>query len=253
MSVREPRRSLDGMTVLVTGAGNGVGRATAIGAAARGATVSMLDRDGVALADALREVRAVGGRAEAFVADITRELEVRDAFERTTALTGRLDAVLHSAGIMLGQRLDIREMSEDTWDRVIAVNLKGSFFIAKHAAVHMVPRGRGTIVLVASRSGITLPSGSVAYGASKGGINGFSMSLAKQLASKGVRVLTLCPGDIDTPLMRASLDEALRHGIDPAEAERIRATLGTADDVAKALLHLADPEAETLSGTIFTA
>lgn len=239
--------------MLVTGAGNGVGRQTALGAAARGANTVLLDRDAEAVAATASEIEGNGGRAHAIVIDIVSEDAVRSAFAEAFAIDGRLDVVIHAAGIMRGQRLDIREMTEDLWDQVIDVNLKGSFFVAKYAVNHMVPQTHGTIVLVASQSGITVGSGSLAYGASKGGINGLSMSLARQVAAEGIRVHTLCPGDIDTPLMRASLDEALQHGADPAEVEHIRASLGTAEDVARALLHLAAPDADTLSGTIFTA
>lgn len=246
------RRALEGLTVLVTGAGNGVGRETALGAARRGANVVLLDRDSAAVNATAAQIEKEGFIAHPLSADICVERQVSEAFERAINLVGGIDVVLHIAGIMRGQRLDIREIDEALWDQVIEINLKGSFFIAKHSAIHMVPRQRGTIVLVASRSGITVPSGSLVYGASKGGIQGFSMSLARQLAPKGIRVNTLCPGDVDTPLMRASLEEALRHGADPLEVQRIREGLGSAEGVAHAILHLADPYSDSLAGTVFT-
>ena len=203
------------MVVLVTGAGSGVGRQTALGAAARGASTVLLDRDAAAVTATASEIEGNGGRAHAIATDIVSEDAVQSAFAEAFAIDGRLDVVIHAAGIMRGQRLDIREMTEDLWDQVIDVNLKGSFFVAKYAVTHMLPQTRGTIVLVASQSGITVGSGSLAYGASKGGINGLSMSLARQVAAAGIRVHTLCPGDIDTdfldmrPVVPGSDDRAL--------------------------------------------
>lgn len=246
------RQTLEGLTILITGAANGVGREAALGAARRGATTVLLDRDASAVAETAASIEAEGFEARALTVDIVLEEQVAEAFETAAKITSGIDVVMNIAGIMRGQRLDIREVSEDLWDHVVDVNLKGSFLVAKHSAIHMIPRKRGTIILVASRSGITVPSGSMAYGASKGGINGFSMSLARQLSPAGLRVNTLCSGDVDTPLMRASLDEALLNGADPQEVQRLRESLGTAAEVAEVLLHLADPHAGNISGTIFS-
>lgn len=244
-------RTLEGLSILITGAANGVGRATAHLGAERGARLVLLDRDRAGLEVVAAELAALGHSPHIVVANIAKELEVKEAFENAVMTVGRIHVVLNAAGIMRGQRLDIRNFTEEMWDSVIDVNLKGAFFVSKYAAMHLLPDG-GTLVLVASRSGVTLPSGSIAYGASKGGIHGLAISLERQLGSSGLRVHTLCPGDVDTPLMRASLEEALSHGADPNEIERIRATLGTAEDVARALLLLADPSSATLSGTVFT-
>ncbi len=245
------RQVLEGLTILVTGAANGVGRVTALLGAERGARLVLLDRDRVGLDAVAAELHANGHDPYIVVADISVESEVKEAFSSAVANVGRIHVVLSAAGVMRGQRLDIREFTEAIWDSVIDVNLKGAFFISKYAATHLLPEG-GTLVLVASRSGVTLPSGSIAYGASKGGIHGLALSLDKQLRSAGLRVHTLCPGDVDTPLMRASLQEALSYGADPGEIEKIRSSLGTAEDVARVLLLLAEPTAATLSGTVFT-
>lgn len=249
---KESSRPLNGLVVLITGAGSGVGRVTAILAAERGAKLALLDRDQRSLDDVVTELNQLGNDPLILVADTTNEDEIERAFASAMAALGRIDVVLHVAGIMLGQRLDIRELNEETWNEVINVNLKGSFLVSKYAATHILAQGSGTLVLVASRSGITVPSGSIAYGASKGGIQGLAMSLSRQLGPLGLRVHTLCPGDVDTPLMRASLDEALSNGANPTEIAALRASLGKPEDIAKALLHLADPAASALSGTIFT-
>jgi NAD(P)-dependent dehydrogenase (short-subunit alcohol dehydrogenase family) len=249
---KDVSRSLDGLVVLITGAGNGVGKATAIMAAERGAKLALLDREERSLDAVVTELNGLGIDPLVLVADTTNENEIRSAFASAASSFGRIDVVLHVAGIMRGQRLDIRDLTEEIWDEVINVNLKGSFLVSKYAATHILAQGSGTLVLVASRSGISVPSGSIAYGASKGGIQGLAMSLSRQLGPLGLRVHTLCPGDVDTPLMRASLDEALSNGANPAEIAVLRASLGKPEDIAKALLHLADPAASALFGTIFT-
>lgn len=242
---------LGGRNVLLTGAGNGVGRAAALLAASRGATVLCLDRDEKPLLQTVTEIDASGGRALWSVADITQE----DALSRSIddlahRAGGVVHSVVHVAGIMRGQRLALEEVSLEMWNEVLSTNLTGAFLVAKHSVKFLRHAPNGCLILVASRSGILVPSGSLAYGASKGGIHGFAMSLEKQLHGAGVRVHTVCPGDVDTPLMRKSLEEALANGADPADVDRIRRSLGTAEDIASALIHLVDPAARGISGTV---
>lgn len=247
----ELAKRLFGRTVLVTGAGNGVGRATALLAASRGATVLCLDRDEAPLLSTVADIEGSGGVARWAAADITEEAALKAAIDSMVAVSGGvLHSVLHVAGIMRGQRLPLAEWSLEMWSEVIATNLTGAFLVAKHSLAHLQKAESPSLVLVASRSGILVPSGSLAYGASKGGIHGFAMSLEKQIASTGVRVHTLCPGDVDTPLMRKSLEEAIDNGADPRDVEKIRESLGTAEDIASALVHLIDPAARGISGTV---
>lgn len=237
--------------VLITGAGNGVGRAAALLAASRGAQVLCVDRDETPTIDTVASIRAAGGSASYRVADITSEKAIGEAIsDLVLDAGGVLDAVVHVAGIMRGQRLALDDLTLDTWNEVILTNLTGAFLVAKHGLRNMNHTRDGVVVLVASRSGIVVPSGSLAYGASKGGMHGFAMSLDKQLAATKIRLHTVCPGDVDTPLMRASLDEALVNGADPVEVDRIRNSLGTAEHVASAIVHLIDPAARGISGTV---
>lgn len=247
----EPALPLTGRTVLVTGAGNGVGRAAVDIAARRGATVLCIDRDSAALGETATHLEEIGGRAFFAQADITDEEQLRFVIASLVEQSGgALHSVLHVAGIMRAQRLSLEEITLEMWNEVITTNLTGAFLVAKHSVGFLRKSDDASLVLVASRSGITVPSGSLPYGASKGGIHGFAMSLDKQLRGAGIRVHTLCPGDVDTPLMRASLDEALRNGADPLDVERIRSSLGTAESIASALVHLIDPAARGISGTV---
>jgi NAD(P)-dependent dehydrogenase (short-subunit alcohol dehydrogenase family) len=252
MELSDDAGALMGQVVLITGAGNGVGRAAALMAASRGATVLCVDRDEVSMAETAELIAAAGrGVAHYRIAEITSEDKISRAIDELVALAkGRLDAVLHVAGIMRGQRVPLSDLTLDTWTEVIVTNLTGAFLVSKYAVARMDPERMGVVVLVASRSGITVPSGSLAYGASKGGIHGYAMSLEKQLSNTSIRVHTVCPGDVDTPLMRKSLEDALENGADPAEIAKIRESLGTAEEIASVLVHLIDPAAWGFSGTV---
>lgn len=242
---------LAGRTVLVTGAGNGIGRDAALLAAERGARTLLLDRDGAALEQTAAAIRDSGSEVFTQAADLADEQQVQDAVsELARAAGGTIDSLLHLAGIMRGQRAGILDLSLETWREVIDVNLTGAFLVTRAVVQYTEPERSPSIVLVASRSGIYVPSGSLAYGASKGGIHGFALSLAEQLRHKNTRVHTLCPGDVDTPLMRRSLEEALENGTDPAIVKKIRDELGKSEDIASALVHLIDPAARGLWGTI---
>lgn len=238
---------LAGQRVIVVGGASGIGLATVDAVAAAGGTVAVFDRD----ADgAARAASRVG--ASAYTVDIADEDQVRAAIDTAVSDLGGLEAVLHVAGVMRGQELDIRDLSAELWSEVLSVNLTGPFLVAKHAARHMIPAGSGTMVFVASRAGILAGSGSIPYGASKGGLQGFALSLDRQLRPRGIRVHTLCPGDIDTPLMRRSLEEAVANGADSARVAQIQARLGRADDVAGVLALLASSAASGFDGTVFT-
>ncbi|MFD1325547.1 SDR family NAD(P)-dependent oxidoreductase, partial [Micromonospora sonneratiae] len=197
--------------------------------------------------------RAAGAQARAYRVDITDEAQVAAALDSAAADLGGLDGLLHVAGIMRGQGLDVREVSTQLWAEVIAANLTGPFLVAKHAVPHLVAAGGGVIVLVASKAGIVTGSGSVPYGASKGGLHGLALTLARQLRPQGIRVHTLCPGDIDTPLMRRSLDEARANGAEADRVAGIQAGLGRPEEVAQVLALLCSSAADGLDGAVFTS
>ncbi|MFI9639192.1 SDR family NAD(P)-dependent oxidoreductase [Micromonospora sp. NPDC051925] len=242
---------LAGRRVVVVGGASGIGRATVRAAAVAGAVVAVLDADATGAAEAADAARSAGARACARGVDVTVEAEVAGALDAVATELGGIDAVLHVAGIMRGQGLDVRDVPIELWAQVIAVNLTGPFLVAKHAARHLNPDG-GVLVLVGSKAGVQIGSGSVPYGASKGGLHGLSLTLARQLGPQGIRVHALCPGDIDTPLMRRSLDEARANGTDGGRVAAIEAALGRPEDVASALVLLASPVSAGLTGTVWT-
>ncbi|BCL16558.1 SDR family NAD(P)-dependent oxidoreductase [Micromonospora sagamiensis] len=242
---------LAGRRVVVVGGASGIGRATVRAAADAGAALAVLDADGEGAASAAADARLAGATACARRVDVTVEDEVAAALDDVAAELGGIDAVLHVAGVMRGQGLDVRDVPVELWAQVIAVNLTGPFLVARHATRHLTP-GSGVLVLVGSKAGVLTGSGSVPYGASKGGLHGLALTLDRQLRPQGIRVHTLCPGDIDTPLMRRSLDEARANGTDGGRVAAIEAALGRPEDVASALVLLASPASDGVVGTVHT-
>ncbi|WDZ82940.1 SDR family NAD(P)-dependent oxidoreductase [Micromonospora cathayae] len=240
---------LAGRRVVVVGGASGIGLATVRAAVAAGAAVAVLDADGDGADRAAAEARLGGATACARRVDVTVEDEVSAALDAVAAELSGIDAVLHVAGVMRGQGLDVRDVPVELWHRVLAVNLTGPFLVAKHAARHLTP-GTGVLVLVGSKAGVLAGSGSVPYGASKGGLHGLALTLARQLDPQGIRVHALLPGDIDTPLMRRSLAEARANGADRHRIAELAATLGRPEDVASALVLLASPVSAGVVGTV---
>ncbi len=215
---------LHGKRVIVTGAATGIGRATAIMAAARSWHVDVADEEQVRVAVA----------------------------EATAWLGGGVDALLHSAGILQGAGVDIEDFDELTWDRVLDVNLKGSFLVSKHVAPGMRDAGSGCIVLVASGAGVIGGSSSYAYGSSKGGVHGLAMVLRGKLADTGVRVYDVAPGQVATPLKIRAAEELFAHDGDQALFDATMAKLVKPEGIAEVLVWLASDASADVVGTVFT-
>jgi NAD(P)-dependent dehydrogenase (short-subunit alcohol dehydrogenase family) len=179
---------LEDTVVIVTGSASGIGAACVERLAAEGATVATVDRtDG---AD--------------HVLDVRDEAAVAAAFDAVVAAHERVDGVVHCAGVAGGGPVHLVEEAE--WDRVVDVNLKGTFLVDKHASRHMLAAGRGSIVNIASIEGIEGTEGGSAYNASKGGVVLLTKSMAVDYGRRGIRVNCICPGGVDTPLLREVID-----------------------------------------------
>lgn len=239
--------------IIVTGAATGIGHATALTVAARGATVAAFDVndvDGLALVDAIARA---GGSARYWHVDVSVESEVEEAVEEATAwLGGGPDVLLHLAGILHGAWVDIADFSEVTWDRVLDINLKGSFLVSKHVATRMQQNGSGVIVLTASGAGVTGGSSSYAYGSSKGGVHGLAMVLRGHLADRGVRVNDVCPGNVVSPLKLEVIEAMYRQTGDRLAYDAEMAGLVAPEGIANIIAWLASDEAAYVTGTIFT-
>lgn len=192
----------DGRVALITGGATGIGRAVADRLAAYGCAVAVCSNDEPATRQAVEELTAAGHTAIAVPADVTSEQQMADTVTATVRELGGLDVVVTSAGI---QRYGTAtETSEALWDEVMAVNTKGAFLAIKAALPHLRAQGRGAIVVVSSVQAFVSQSGVVAYSASKGALNAMVRAMAIDEAVHGVRVNTVCPGSVDTPMLRKS-------------------------------------------------
>lgn len=239
---------MEGRVALVTGAAHGIGRATARRFALEGAAVGLGDRDGEALGAFESELRAEGHRVFAAETDVAVEEDVRRLVAGTVAAFGRLDTLFNNAGIEQPVTPTV-DVDEALFDRVIGVNLKGTFFGCKHALPHLEASG-GTIVNNASVSAFANVGGNASYAASKGGIMSLTRVLAIEYARRAVRVNAICPGVIDTDMNRRNLELA----VDPHRVEEgWRAAtpmgrMGTPDEVAWTVLYLASAQSSFTTG-----
>lgn len=189
-----------GRVALITGGATGIGRAVAEKLAGQGYAVALCSIDAEATQRAADEIAAAGAVALAVPGDVTKAPDVESAVATTVGRFGRLDVLVASAGI---QRYGTAtETSEDTWDEVFDINVKGVFLTAKAALPHLRRRGNAAIVVVSSVQAYISQPGVVAYSASKGALNALVRAIAVDEAQHGVRVNAVCPGSVDTPMLR---------------------------------------------------
>jgi NAD(P)-dependent dehydrogenase (short-subunit alcohol dehydrogenase family) len=188
---------------IVAGGSTGIGLATALRLAGRGARVAICSDDAATLAPALAQIRA-HGEALAVQADVTSGAAMAELVERTASAFGGVDYLVNSAGVQTyGTVVDT---DEETWDRTLAVNLKGAYLAARHAIPQMIRRGGGAIVNVSSVQGLACQTNIAAYAASKGALNALTRAMALDHAREGIRVNAVCPGSVDTPMLRRSAE-----------------------------------------------
>lgn len=196
---------LDGKTIAMTGGGGGLGRCYGLAMARAGASVAVSDISTEAAQATTDAIIEAGGRAITVQADVTRESEFEKLLDRTEAELGPLDVLLNIAGMF--PRVALVDMTEETWDAVITLNLKSVYLGARAAIRRMLPRGKGIVLSTASGTGIRgQPRGS-AYSASKAGIIGFTRAVSLELKDTGVRINCFGPGATDTPLWRVGKSE----------------------------------------------
>jgi len=190
---------------IVTGGGSGIGRASALGFAAEGASVAVTDLEGARAEAVATEVAAAGGTAIGFATDVSVTKEVDAMVERTVDRFGRLDILVNNAG-RVGYGW-VTNMTDETWDGVFDVNVRGTFACSRAALKHMIPQRSGRILNTACGAGLRpLPRGAV-YGASKAAIISLTYSLAEEVAKYGITVNAIGPGPTDTPFWRAQRSE----------------------------------------------
>jgi NAD(P)-dependent dehydrogenase (short-subunit alcohol dehydrogenase family) len=240
--------------VIITGGGRGIGAASAHAVAGEGGKVvigDMLEAEGEATVAA---IRAAGGDAVFVRTDVSREADCVRLATAAAERHCRIDVLICCAGILRGATLQAEALDEATFESVLDVNLKGTFLMVKAALPWLRKAEQGVVLLMASEAGTKIPSSSLAYGASKGGVHGFAMTLEAQLAPHGIRVNEICPSSIATPMRIENLvDRARAAGRDPeqARAEAMREA-GDPKGVASILAFLASREAAYVRGTIYT-
>lgn len=188
---------------IITGSASGMGQAAAELFATEGASVVVTDINEKAGSETAQAIRDSGGKAIFVKADVTREAEVQALVETTIATFGHVDVLYNNAGVMLPEDQSVVDNSEAIWDRVLDINLKSAFLCTKYTIPHMIEQSKGSIINVASfvaLMGCTVPQD--AYTASKGGMLSLTKSLAVQYGKNGIRCNAICPGPIETPLLR---------------------------------------------------
>jgi len=237
---------LENQIAVVTGAGRGIGRAIALKFAAEGADVVCVSRTQENSDKVATEVRALGRKAWAFAVDVADSGAVNAAAEKILAEAGRVDILVNNAGVTRDGLL--MRMSDADWDAVLDTNLKGTFLVTKAFTRAFVKQRSGRIINVASIIGLIGNAGQANYAASKAGLIGFTQSVARELASRGITANALAPGFIETD-MTAALSAELK-------AELLKKiplnSLGQPDDIAHAALFLASPAARYITGQVLT-
>ncbi len=240
---------LPNKVALVTGAGSGIGRATAALFAREGAKLVLADLSEEAGRVTLDEITAAGGEAIFVKADVSNGDDVKRMIDGCVERFGRIDILYNNAGIAM-QRTPIEEIDDALFDRIIAVNLRSVHLGVKHAVPHMKRQGGGVILNTGSTAGIRPRVGASSYAASKGAVIAITKALALELAPFRIRVVSINPVAVDTPML---------HGIHQGRSEALDGYLTTipmgrlnrAEDIANAALYLASDEAFMVTGTAF--
>ncbi|MBN2289312.1 MAG: 3-oxoacyl-[acyl-carrier-protein] reductase [Candidatus Glassbacteria bacterium] len=230
---------------LITGAGRGIGKAVALRLAAAGASVAAVDIEAEAAAGTAEEIRETfSATSSSFACDVSDYGQAASVVEEVIGKYGSLDILVNNAGITRDSL--IMRMKPDDWDLVLRVNLTGAFNFTRAAARQMTKQRSGSIVNISSVVGLTGNAGQANYAASKAGLIGLTKSAAKEFAPRGVRVNAVAPGFIETEMTSRLADEVKEqwHRIIPLGRG------GTAEDVASAVLFLAGPDSEYLTGQV---
>ena len=243
-----------GKVALVTGGGNGIGRATSAAFARHGAKVVVVDRDAAGAQATAGIIRQGGGEAIAVTADVTRSNDVKAYVKAAIDKFGRIDCFFNNAGIE-GKVAPTAEYDEAVFDAVIGVNVKGVFLGLRHVLPEMVRQGSGAVVNTASVAGLVGTPGMPAYVASKHAVIGLTKTAAGEVARQGIRVNAVCPGPVDTRMIHA-LEEQLAPGNAASVAERYQAAIPsgrytTVEEIANMVLFLCSDLASNTTGGQF--
>jgi NAD(P)-dependent dehydrogenase (short-subunit alcohol dehydrogenase family) len=244
---------LAGRVAIVTGAASGIGRATALALAREGAAVVVADLNAEGARQVASEIEAAGGRARGQAADVANEASVAAMVEAAVETFGGLDVLHNNAAAsdpaLMGGDGEVTALSLETWERTLAVNLRGPMLGCKHAIPRMLERGGGAIVNTSSATGLTGDLVRTAYGVSKAGLDGLTRYVATQNGKRGIRCNAIAPGVIATPALAANVPPEL---IAVYERSHLTPRLGTPEDIASMVVFLASDEAAFITGQVLS-
>ncbi len=240
---------LKGKSALITGGASGIGRATAVLYAEEGANVAVMDLDREGGAGIVKEINENGGNAHFIYGDVSQDQDCKCAVEETVKLHGELNILFNNAGII--SRTTVLEITEQLWDKVMAVNVKSIYLLSKHAIPEMKKAGGGVILNTGSGWGLTGGQRAVSYCASKGAVVLMTRAMARDHGPDNIRVNCICPGDTDTDMLR---NEMIQLGQDEKSyyeeaADRPLKRYGIPKDIANAALYLVCDESSYITGT----
>jgi len=231
---------LDKKVAAITGAGSGIGRATALLFAEEGAKVAAIDYAPAGGKETVRMIKEAGGEAIFIEADVSKAADVERMVKTTVDTYGRIDILFNNAGIV-GMVAPTAELTEENWDRVLNINLKGVFLCSKYAIPVMLQNGGGVIINTSSCQGIGIVRNMAAYNVSKAGIIQLTKTTALEYAPKNIRVNCICPGTIQTPMSEA-WTPVLKTDL------LLQGRIGQPEEVARAALYLASDDSSYVTG-----
>ena len=249
--------NLTGKRLIITGAATGIGQSTAILAARSCAqAIAIFDVEDTATQETANNINAdtPSPIVRCWHVDVADRPSVEGSVAATVNWMGGIDVLFHFAGTMQGAYTPIEAFEEKTWDRVIDINLRGTYLVAKECVRYMKdqPKG-GVIITTSSGAGVTGGSSSYAYGASKGAVHGFTMVMQRHIDMSKIRVQDIAPGRVRTPMVLETLRRQLEVTGDQANYNAEVAALTDPEDVAKIAIFMASDEAKAMRGTVFTS
>ena len=233
---------LQNKVAVITGEASGIGLATAVKFAQEGAFIAICDLNQAGIDAAIKEVEAVGGQALGYVVDVTKPDQIAAMRDALLAEKGRIDVLVNNAGIVMDAQLI--KMTEDQFDKVIDINLKGTYNMARALVDTMVAQGAGVILNASSVVGVYGNFGQTNYAATKFGVIGMVKTWAKELGKKGIRANAVCPGFVATPILKAMPEKVLQGMEEKVPMRR----LADPTEIANVYAFLASDEASYING-----